>query len=125
MSIMFLAFFETIAISWLYGVRRLCNNVKEMTGRLPSLYFRFCWFLAAPLLIMVSTKSMEISKCQNLIFEIVRVCSSSRRTLCFSWSSRIDTFARASSLSSLTFVSISLSISSDAVSDPQDASAFS
>ncbi|XP_011707804.1 PREDICTED: sodium- and chloride-dependent GABA transporter ine [Wasmannia auropunctata] len=52
MSIMFLAFFEVIAISWLYGVRRLCNNVKEMTGRLPSLYFRFCWFLAAPLLIM-------------------------------------------------------------------------
>ncbi|XP_029162588.1 sodium- and chloride-dependent GABA transporter ine isoform X4 [Nylanderia fulva] len=52
MSIMFLAFFEVIAISWLYGVRRLCNNVKEMTGRLPSMYFRFCWFLAAPLLIM-------------------------------------------------------------------------
>ncbi|XP_011138636.1 sodium- and chloride-dependent GABA transporter ine isoform X1 [Harpegnathos saltator] len=52
MSIMFLAFFEIIAISWLYGVRRLCNNVKEMTGRLPSVYFRFCWFLAAPLLIM-------------------------------------------------------------------------
>ncbi|XP_067206847.1 sodium- and chloride-dependent GABA transporter ine isoform X2 [Linepithema humile] len=52
MTIMFLAFFEVIAISWLYGVRRLCNNVKEMTGRLPSLYFRFCWFLAAPLLIM-------------------------------------------------------------------------
>ncbi|XP_018302734.1 sodium- and chloride-dependent GABA transporter ine [Mycetomoellerius zeteki] len=52
MSIMFLAFFEVIAISWLYGVRRLCNNVKEMTGRLPSKYFRFCWFLAAPLLIM-------------------------------------------------------------------------
>ncbi|EZA57571.1 hypothetical protein DMN91_002910 [Ooceraea biroi] len=51
-SIMFLAFFEVIAISWLYGVRRLCNNVKEMTGRLPSMYFRFCWFLASPLLIM-------------------------------------------------------------------------
>lgn len=51
-SIMFLAFFEVIAISWFYGVRRLCNNVKEMTGRLPSLYFRFCWLIAAPLLIM-------------------------------------------------------------------------
>ncbi|KAL6254416.1 hypothetical protein P5V15_014464 [Pogonomyrmex californicus] len=51
-SIMFLAFFEVIAISWLYGVKRLCNNVREMTGHLPSLYFRFCWFLAAPFLIM-------------------------------------------------------------------------
>ncbi|CAL7933815.1 unnamed protein product [Xylocopa violacea] len=51
-SIMFLAFFEVIAISWFYGVRRLCNNVKEMTGRMPSMYFRFCWLFAAPLLIM-------------------------------------------------------------------------
>ncbi|XP_020283660.1 sodium- and chloride-dependent GABA transporter ine isoform X1 [Pseudomyrmex gracilis] len=52
MSIMFLAFFEVIALSWLYGVRRLCSNVKEMTGRVPSMYFRFCWFIAAPFLIM-------------------------------------------------------------------------
>ncbi|XP_015586334.1 sodium- and chloride-dependent GABA transporter ine isoform X2 [Cephus cinctus] len=51
-SIMFLAFFEVIAISWFYGVRRLCNNVKEMTGRVPSIYFRFCWLIASPLLIM-------------------------------------------------------------------------
>ncbi|XP_046738199.1 sodium- and chloride-dependent GABA transporter ine-like isoform X2 [Diprion similis] len=51
-SIMFLAFFEVIAISWFYGVQRLCNNVKEMTGRMPSIYFRFCWLVAAPLLIM-------------------------------------------------------------------------
>lgn len=52
-SIMFLAFFEVIAISWFYGVSRLCNNVKEMTGRKPSVYFRFCWLIASPLLIMV------------------------------------------------------------------------
>ena len=52
-SIMFLAFFEVIAISWFYGVKRLCSNVKEMTGRVPSMYFRFCWLVAAPLLIMV------------------------------------------------------------------------
>ncbi|XP_046475469.1 sodium- and chloride-dependent GABA transporter ine isoform X2 [Neodiprion pinetum] len=51
-SIMFLAFFEVIAISWFYGVQRLCSNVKEMTGRMPSIYFRFCWLVAAPLLIM-------------------------------------------------------------------------
>ncbi|XP_057321913.1 sodium- and chloride-dependent GABA transporter ine-like [Microplitis mediator] len=51
-SIMFLAFFEVIAISWFYGVRRLCNNVSEMTGRVPSMYIQFCWLIAAPLLIM-------------------------------------------------------------------------
>ncbi|CAD6206799.1 GSCOCG00010076001-RA-CDS [Cotesia congregata] len=51
-SIMFLAFFEVIAISWFYGVRRLCSNVSEMTGRVPSMYIQFCWLIAAPLLIM-------------------------------------------------------------------------
>lgn len=65
---MFLAFFEVIAISWCYGVRRLCNNVKEMTGRAPSSYFWFCWLIAAPLLIMVKLIMilLKISKQLNL-----------------------------------------------------------
>ncbi|XP_026468033.1 sodium- and chloride-dependent GABA transporter ine-like [Ctenocephalides felis] len=50
-SIMYLAFFEIIAISWFYGVPRLSRNVKQMTGRVPSLYFRSCWLLAAPMLL--------------------------------------------------------------------------
>uniref|UniRef100_A0A182J770 Transporter n=1 Tax=Anopheles atroparvus TaxID=41427 RepID=A0A182J770_ANOAO len=51
-SIMFLAFFETIAISWFYGINRLSKNVKQMTGRYPSLYLRFCLMVAAPLLLI-------------------------------------------------------------------------
>ncbi|KAJ9601472.1 hypothetical protein L9F63_000389, partial [Diploptera punctata] len=51
-SIMYLAFFEVIAISWFYGGHRLARNVQEMTGRLPSPYIRFCWLVAAPALLM-------------------------------------------------------------------------
>ncbi|KAK6638401.1 hypothetical protein RUM44_008830 [Polyplax serrata] len=51
-SIMYLSFFELIAISWFYGYRRLRNNLREMTGETPSLYFRFCWCIAAPAFIM-------------------------------------------------------------------------
>ncbi|KAK8736394.1 hypothetical protein OTU49_004974 [Cherax quadricarinatus] len=51
-SLMYLAFFEVAAIAWLYGAGRLAKNVREMTGRLPSRYFRFCWCLASPLLIL-------------------------------------------------------------------------
>ncbi|XP_065344057.1 sodium- and chloride-dependent GABA transporter ine isoform X1 [Cloeon dipterum] len=51
-SIMYVAFFEIIAVSWFYGAGRLARNVQEMTGRLPSLYFRFCWWIAAPVLLM-------------------------------------------------------------------------
>lgn len=50
-SIMYLAFFEIIAIAWFYGVRNLSTNIQDMTGRPPSLYFKFCWLIAAPLMI--------------------------------------------------------------------------
>lgn len=43
-----------IAISWFYGVNRLCKNIKQMTGKTPSLYFRSCWLVVGPLLLFVS-----------------------------------------------------------------------
>ncbi|XP_042891761.1 sodium- and chloride-dependent GABA transporter ine-like [Penaeus japonicus] len=51
-SLMYVAFFEVIAVVWIYGAGRLAGNLKEMTGKLPSLYFRCCWYFAAPVLIL-------------------------------------------------------------------------
>ncbi|XP_044732346.1 sodium- and chloride-dependent GABA transporter ine-like isoform X2 [Chrysoperla carnea] len=51
-SIMYLAFFEIIAVAWFYGAWRLSKNVEDMTGHPPSLYFRFCWLILAPLLLL-------------------------------------------------------------------------
>ncbi|XP_037773570.1 sodium- and chloride-dependent GABA transporter ine-like [Penaeus monodon] len=48
---MYVAFFEIIAVVWIYGAGRLAENLKEMTGKLPSFYFRCCWYFAAPVLI--------------------------------------------------------------------------
>lgn len=53
-SIMFLAFFQITAIAWFYGIRRLSKNIKQMTGRAPSLYFRSCWLIVGPSLLFVS-----------------------------------------------------------------------
>ncbi|XP_028838229.1 sodium- and chloride-dependent GABA transporter ine isoform X2 [Denticeps clupeoides] len=52
-SIMFLAFFEIVAICWVYGVRRLSDNLKEMTGNGPSIFFKVCWWLICPVLITI------------------------------------------------------------------------
>ncbi|XP_010903440.2 sodium- and chloride-dependent GABA transporter ine isoform X2 [Esox lucius] len=52
-SIMFLAFFEVLAICGLYGVRRLSANVKEMGGNRPNIFFTVCWMFVSPLLITV------------------------------------------------------------------------
>ncbi|XP_066247922.1 sodium- and chloride-dependent GABA transporter ine-like isoform X2 [Euwallacea similis] len=50
-SIMYLAFFEVIAIAWFYGAGRLSQNVKTMTGRHPGLFFKTCWLVITPLTI--------------------------------------------------------------------------
>ncbi|XP_029375711.1 sodium- and chloride-dependent GABA transporter ine [Echeneis naucrates] len=50
-SITFLAFFEVIAICWCYGTNRLSDNLEEMTGKRPNIFFRMCWLIVAPLLI--------------------------------------------------------------------------
>ncbi|CAN0366409.1 unnamed protein product [Lampetra planeri] len=50
-SLMFLAFFEVVAICWLYGVDRLSSNVQEMLGRPPNIFFRVCWRFCAPVLV--------------------------------------------------------------------------
>uniref|UniRef100_A0A8C5GSB6 Transporter n=1 Tax=Gouania willdenowi TaxID=441366 RepID=A0A8C5GSB6_GOUWI len=52
-SIMFLAFFEVLAICWGYGVKRLSSNLKEMTGRGANIFFKLCWLIVAPVLITV------------------------------------------------------------------------
>ncbi|XP_050310141.1 sodium- and chloride-dependent GABA transporter ine-like isoform X2 [Anthonomus grandis grandis] len=50
-SIMYLAFFEVIAITWFYGAFRLCKNVKTMTGRHPGWFIKICWMVITPLMI--------------------------------------------------------------------------
>ncbi|KAJ4929784.1 hypothetical protein JOQ06_018805 [Pogonophryne albipinna] len=52
-SIIFLAFFEVIAICWCYGVTRLSDNLEEMTGKRANLFFRVCWLIVAPVLVGV------------------------------------------------------------------------
>ena len=45
--------FETIAIVWFYGTKRLSENIEEMTGKKPNIVFRICWMFISPVLILV------------------------------------------------------------------------
>ncbi|KAF2887315.1 hypothetical protein ILUMI_18858, partial [Ignelater luminosus] len=51
-SMLFAVFFESITISWIYGTQRFCDDIKDMIGFAPGLYWRFCWRFAAPLFLM-------------------------------------------------------------------------
>jgi len=52
-SLMYIAFFETVAIVWCYGASRLARNVADMTGSEPSSFFVLSWKYSAPGLILI------------------------------------------------------------------------
>lgn len=54
MSLLWICFFETIAVSWFYGVDKFSDNIKQMTGRKPFFFWYLCWKYFAPLLMSVS-----------------------------------------------------------------------
>lgn len=60
-TVVFLAFFQIIAIAWFYKVSRLSRNIKQMTGKMPSLYFRSCWLVIGPCLLFVSIPYLDAS----------------------------------------------------------------
>ncbi|XP_056300742.1 sodium-dependent dopamine transporter [Pseudoliparis swirei] len=54
-SILFGVLIEAIGISWFYGVDRFSDDIEEMIGHRPGLYWRLCWKFVSPcfLLFMV------------------------------------------------------------------------
>ncbi|KAI1894087.1 hypothetical protein AGOR_G00112220 [Albula goreensis] len=54
-SILFGVLIEAIGIAWFYGVDRFSDDIQEMIGQRPGLYWRICWKFVSPcfLLFMV------------------------------------------------------------------------
>uniref|UniRef100_A0A672L786 Transporter n=1 Tax=Sinocyclocheilus grahami TaxID=75366 RepID=A0A672L786_SINGR len=54
-SILFGVLIEAVGIAWFYGVDRFSDDIQEMIGQRPGLYWRLCWKFVSPcfLLFMV------------------------------------------------------------------------
>ncbi len=48
-SIIIAVFFEAIAVSWLYGIERVSEDIKQMLGSKPGKFWIVTWCVAAPL----------------------------------------------------------------------------
>ncbi|KAL1115231.1 hypothetical protein AAG570_007262, partial [Ranatra chinensis] len=51
-SLLCSALFEAIAVSWFYGIERICDDAEAMIGRRPGIYWRVCWKFISPLFII-------------------------------------------------------------------------
>ena len=45
-------FFEAVAVCWLYGADRFYDNLKEMGGKRPSMYWKLMWKYIVPCLLL-------------------------------------------------------------------------
>lgn len=48
-TIFIFAFFEAIAVMWIYGLRRFIKDIEFMLDRSIGYYWKICWFLVVPL----------------------------------------------------------------------------
>ncbi|KAI5719128.1 hypothetical protein M8J76_005554 [Diaphorina citri] len=51
-SILIAVLFESIAVSWIYGTKRVSADIKDMIGFAPGIYWRLCWRFVCPIFLM-------------------------------------------------------------------------
>ena len=54
MSLLWVCFFQTIAIGWIFGTSKFAGCVEQMTGYRPNAYWTVTWAVVAPLVMAVS-----------------------------------------------------------------------
>ena len=52
-SLLWVALFQTVAVSWVFGVDKFAQCVQEMTGINPGAFWRLCWQVLAPAVMLV------------------------------------------------------------------------
>ncbi|XP_071480257.1 sodium- and chloride-dependent glycine transporter 1-like isoform X1 [Diadema antillarum] len=53
LSLVFVGVFESIIISWIYGIDRYLDNVASMIGFRPNIYWKACWKYISPVFLVV------------------------------------------------------------------------
>lgn len=54
MSILWVCFFQTIAISWIFGAKKFCDCIHQMMGVRLNKFWYICWVVFAPVIMAVS-----------------------------------------------------------------------
>ena len=75
LSLLWICFFETIAVSWFYGAGRFSKNIEQMLGHRPALFifWHYCWLIFAPVVMGVRIYFSSINVIKALIY-CLKIC---------------------------------------------------
>ncbi|XP_055749229.1 inactive sodium-dependent neutral amino acid transporter B(0)AT3 isoform X2 [Salvelinus fontinalis] len=51
--LLIIAFFEIIAVAYIYGIGRFSDDLEFMTGHRPNIFWKGCWLVISPLMLLV------------------------------------------------------------------------
>uniref|UniRef100_A0AAZ3Q044 Transporter n=1 Tax=Oncorhynchus tshawytscha TaxID=74940 RepID=A0AAZ3Q044_ONCTS len=51
--LLIIAFFEIIAVAYIYGIGRFSDDLEFMTGHRPNIFWKVCWLVISPLMLFV------------------------------------------------------------------------
>nr|AGY96958.1 high-affinity octopamine transporter protein 2A [Limulus polyphemus] len=60
-SLLFSALLEAIGVAWIYGLENFCENIREMLGFFPGLFWRLCWKFISPIFLVAIIVSAIIT----------------------------------------------------------------
>lgn len=66
-SLLFLGFFETFSLAWLYGVPRFSKDIADMIGSKPGRWWWFTWKICAPT-VMIGIFFYSISQWSGITY---------------------------------------------------------
>eukprot|EP00794_Sanderia_malayensis_P007056 gene7056-7848_t len=65
LPLLLIAFFQVVAVSWVYGNENFANDIEYMTGSRPNIFWLICWKYISPLALIIVFIASVVKNASN------------------------------------------------------------
>lgn len=65
LPLLLIAFFQVVAVSWVYGNENFANDIEYMTGSRPNIFWLLCWKYISPAALIIVFIASVVKNAQN------------------------------------------------------------